>query len=72
MRRVDDPAHLESALAACRREAMSAFGDDRVYMEKYVQEPHHIEFQILADHHGNAVHLHERECSIQRRPEYRD
>ena len=46
---------------------MSSFGDDTVYLEKFVEEPHHIEFQILGDNFGNAVHLFERECSIQRR-----
>ncbi len=58
---------LASALATSRREARSAFGDDTVYLEKYIQRPRHVEFQVLADKHGGAVHLFERECSIQRR-----
>ncbi|GAB4211114.1 MAG: acetyl/propionyl/methylcrotonyl-CoA carboxylase subunit alpha [Rhodoferax sp.] len=53
--------------ASCRNEARNSFGDDRVFIEKYVQEPRHIEIQVLADAHGNAVYLNERECSIQRR-----
>jgi acetyl-CoA carboxylase biotin carboxylase subunit len=58
---------LESALERARSEAKSAFGDESVYVEKAVERPRHIEIQVLADHHGNAVHLFERECSIQRR-----
>ena len=53
--------------SSCRNEARNSFGDDRVFMEKYVQEPRHIEIQVLGDSHGNVVYLHERECSIQRR-----
>ena len=67
MRRVDRPEDFVSAFEACRREALSAFGDDRVYLEKYLEEPHHVEFQILADQSGRTIHLFERECSIQRR-----
>jgi len=67
MRLIDGAEELESAFAACRREALSAFGDSRVYLEKYLRHPHHVEFQILADTHGRVVHLNERECSIQRR-----
>ena len=52
---------------ACRNEAGSSFGDDRVFIEKFIEEPRHIEFQVLGDAHGNVVHLNERECSIQRR-----
>ena len=52
---------------ACRNEARSSFGDDRVFIEKFVEEPHHIEIQVLGDAHGNCVYLWERECSIQRR-----
>jgi acetyl-CoA carboxylase biotin carboxylase subunit len=67
MRIVADEAGLEAALEAGRREAQSAFGDDSVYLEKCLQEPRHVEFQVLADNHGRTVHLFERECSIQRR-----
>lgn len=67
MRRVDKPGNLESAFDACRREAQSAFGDPRVYLEKYLEQPRHVEFQVLADTHGNVIHLYERECSVQRR-----
>jgi 3-methylcrotonyl-CoA carboxylase alpha subunit len=67
MRRVDRHADFEAALAAAMREAKSAFGDDRVLIEKYVTAPRHIEMQIFADRHGNVVHLNERDCSLQRR-----
>ncbi len=67
MRIVHTAADLPGAIAASRREAQSAFGNDRVYLEKFIENPRHIEFQVLADHHGNIVHLFERECSIQRR-----
>ncbi|MCP5106602.1 MAG: acetyl-CoA carboxylase biotin carboxylase subunit [bacterium] len=67
MRKVEAPKDLKSAYDACRREAQSAFGDPRVYIEKYASKPRHVEFQVLADLYGNAVHLYERECSIQRR-----
>lgn len=67
MRIVRTEDELERSLDAARREAGSAFGDDRVFIEKYIDEPRHIEIQILADNHGNCVHLFERECSIQRR-----
>ncbi|HKI89799.1 MAG TPA: acetyl-CoA carboxylase biotin carboxylase subunit [Draconibacterium sp.] len=67
MRLVKDRSEVVSAVRAARSEAKSAFGDDSVYIEKYITSPHHIEFQILADQHGNVVHLFERECSIQRR-----
>ncbi|MDR2000606.1 MAG: acetyl/propionyl/methylcrotonyl-CoA carboxylase subunit alpha, partial [Zoogloeaceae bacterium] len=53
--------------SSCKTEAKNAFGDDRIFMEKYVEEPRHIEIQVLGDAHGNCVYLHERECSIQRR-----
>ena len=56
-----------TALAAAQREAKSAFGDARVLIEKYVTAPRHIEMQIFADRHGNAIHLNERDCSLQRR-----
>jgi acetyl-CoA carboxylase biotin carboxylase subunit len=67
MRVVHKPEDIEDALNGAMREAKSAFGDDSVYLEKYIEEPRHIEFQIMADKHGNCVHLFERECSIQRR-----
>ena len=58
---------LENALNACKREALTFFKNDDVFMEKYIQNPKHIEFQILADNYGNIIHLLERDCSIQRR-----
>ncbi|MBK9745974.1 MAG: acetyl-CoA carboxylase biotin carboxylase subunit [Chloroflexi bacterium] len=67
MRAVYKREDLPSALAIARREAESAFGDGNVYLEKLIENARHIEFQILADMHGNTVHLGERECSIQRR-----
>jgi 3-methylcrotonyl-CoA carboxylase alpha subunit len=67
MRVVESGAEFAAALAGARREAKAAFGDDRVLIEKYLQRPRHIEIQVFADRHGNAVHLFERDCSIQRR-----
>jgi len=67
MRRVDDPAAFAEALASCRREAVSSFGDDRVLIEKYILSPRHIEVQVFGDRHGHVVHLFERDCSLQRR-----
>jgi propionyl-CoA carboxylase alpha chain len=67
MRIVEGEAQLDDALAAARREAMSGFHDDRVFLERYVTASRHVEIQILADRHGHVVHLGERECSIQRR-----
>ncbi|MEO6990251.1 MAG: acetyl-CoA carboxylase biotin carboxylase subunit [Candidatus Baltobacteraceae bacterium] len=67
MRVVENLAAFDEALEAAQREAKAAFGDDRVLLERYVARPRHIEFQILADAHGNTIHLGERECSIQRR-----
>jgi len=67
MRIVKDPADLPRALEASRREALGAFGDDTIYLEKLVSRARHVEIQILADSHGNCIHLGERECSIQRR-----
>ena len=67
MRRVDKPEAFVKALAAARREANSSFGDARVMLEKFLATPRHIEIQVFADRHGNAVHLFERDCSIQRR-----
>jgi acetyl-CoA carboxylase biotin carboxylase subunit len=67
MRVVRTPADMGNALRTAQREAEAAFGVGDVYVEKYLDNPRHIEFQILGDHHGNLVHLGERECSIQRR-----
>jgi len=67
LRLVASPAELLPALARARSEAAGAFGDDRVYVEKAIVRPRHVEIQVLGDQHGNAVHLFERECSIQRR-----
>ena len=67
MRLIHNVDEVEEAYNTARSESMSSFGDDTVYLEKFVEEPHHIEFQILGDNYGNAVHLFERECSIQRR-----
>ena len=67
MRRVDREEDLESAYRTAKSEAKSAFGNDAVYVEKYLREPRHIEIQVLADQHGKVLHLFERECSIQRR-----
>ncbi len=67
MRLVEQPEDLASALASARREAKSSFGDDTLFLERFVLRPRHIEVQILADEHGNVIHLGERECSLQRR-----
>ncbi|MCB1477874.1 MAG: biotin/lipoyl-binding protein [Rhodobiaceae bacterium] len=67
MRRVDKQIEFDDALAAAKREAASAFGDERVLIEKFVTSPRHIEVQVFGDSHGNAVHLFERDCSVQRR-----
>ena len=67
MRTVLDESEFPDHLAAARREARSAFGDDRMLLEKYLARPRHVEMQIFADAHGNAVHLFERDCSLQRR-----
>ena len=67
MRRVDTELELASAFESASREALSAFGDGAMYVEKYILEPHHVEIQVFGDGKGGAIHLGERECSIQRR-----
>ncbi|KAA3630032.1 MAG: acetyl-CoA carboxylase biotin carboxylase subunit [Proteobacteria bacterium] len=67
MRVVHTEGNLQNAISMTRSEAASAFGNDMVYMEKFLENPRHVEFQVLADEHGNAVHLGERDCSMQRR-----
>jgi propionyl-CoA carboxylase alpha chain len=67
MRIVHEPENFSGAMARAQGEAESSFGDGRVFIEKYIEAPRHVEFQILADHHGHTIHLFERECSIQRR-----
>jgi acetyl-CoA carboxylase biotin carboxylase subunit len=67
MRLVKHPSEMEKALQRARGEARASFGDDSLYVEKFVEQPRHIEIQILADRHGNTIHLFERECSVQRR-----
>ena len=67
MRAVDRAEDFDAALASCKREASSSFGDDAVLIEKYVQRPRHIEIQVFGDTHGNYVYLFERDCSVQRR-----
>lgn len=67
MRVVEDESYIENAFLAAESEAINAFGDGTIYMEKFIKNPRHIEVQILADSHGNVVHLGERDCSLQRR-----
>jgi 3-methylcrotonyl-CoA carboxylase alpha subunit len=67
MRKVDAAADFAEALASCRREAASSFGNDQVLLEKWITNPRHIEVQVFGDTHGNVVHLFERDCSLQRR-----
>ncbi len=67
MRQVNEPDELERGLAASRREALNAFGNDAIYLEKVITRARHVEIQVLADNFGNCIHLGERECSIQRR-----
>jgi acetyl-CoA carboxylase biotin carboxylase subunit len=67
LRFVASEQELESALRNTRSEALAAFGDDAIYIEKFVEKPRHVEIQVVADRHGNAVYIGERECTIQRR-----
>lgn len=67
MRIIHDPADFEAGIRSAKSEALNAFGDDRVYVEKYLEMPRHVEVQIMADRYGNVVHFYDRECSIQRR-----
>src|SRR5690554_7924177 len=67
MRVVESEHQLLNAITLTRSEAQNAFGDDTVYMEKFLQRPRHVEIQVLADGHGNVVHLGDRDCSLQRR-----
>ncbi|MBQ9382997.1 MAG: acetyl-CoA carboxylase biotin carboxylase subunit [Ruminiclostridium sp.] len=67
IRRADSERELESAITAAKQEALRFFGNDEVYIEKFIVDPRHIEIQILADEHGNVIHLGERDCSCQRR-----
>lgn len=67
MKVVRSAEEIEEMVSSAKREAMEAFGDDRVFLEKYLEKPKHIEFQIFGDSHGNVIHLFERECSVQRR-----
>ncbi len=67
MRVASNDLALKSALQQARAEAEAAFGNGDVYLEKYIEQPRHVEVQVLADHHGNVVHLWERDCSVQRR-----
>ena len=67
IRRCDEPGQLPAAYSQAKAEAMACFGNDELYLEKLVLEPRHIEFQVLADRHGNVIHLGDRDCSIQRR-----
>ena len=67
MRLVKKESEVTEAIRAAKSEALSGFGDDAIYIERYIESPHHIEFQVLADSHGNTIHLCERECSVQRR-----
>lgn len=67
IRRVDSPEELEEQMTAAQQEAKNFFGDDAVYIEKFLINPHHVEIQIIADKHGNYIYLGERDCSMQRR-----
>src|SRR3546814_3002773 len=67
MRIARSEAEVREGLRSARNEARASFGDERVFIEKYIEQPRHIEIQVLADRHGTTLHLGERECSIQRR-----
>jgi acetyl-CoA carboxylase, biotin carboxylase subunit len=67
MRKINSAEEFQSALESTKREALKAFGDDSIYIEKFIENPKHIEVQVIADKHGNYAHLFERECSVQRR-----
>ncbi len=67
MRIVHKKEEFEASIKAAKSEAKNAFGDDRIYIEKYLEQPRHVEFQIIADIHGNVLHVFDRECSVQRR-----
>lgn len=67
MRLVQEAGQLEEAISSAQREAAASFGDERVLLERYIQRPRHIEVQVIADSHGNVLHLFDRDCSIQRR-----
>ena len=67
MREVHNKEDFDASLDACKREAMKGFNDDNVLLEKLIQKPRHVEFQVFADKNGHAVHFWERDCSVQRR-----
>ncbi len=67
MRVVEDESYIENAFLACEAEAISAFSDGTLYMEKFIEAPRHVEVQVMGDSHGNAIHIGERDCSMQRR-----
>ncbi len=67
LRVAHDDREAREGFETCRAEAKTSFGDDRIFIEKFIEEPRHIEIQVLGDAHGNLVYLFERECSIQRR-----
>src|SRR6185437_12000004 len=67
MRLIERPGDFAAGLESARREALAAFGNDRVLIEKYVSSPRHVEVQVFGDSHGNVIHLFERDCSLQRR-----
>ncbi|MCI0496833.1 MAG: acetyl-CoA carboxylase biotin carboxylase subunit [Thermoplasmata archaeon] len=67
IQKVDDEKQMEKALESIRRLALNSFGDDSVFIEKFIEDPRHIEFQIIGDKHGHMIHVNERECSVQRR-----